>query len=188
MKKIIFILAAVLCIASCSKRDNDKSEPEDDNNCMTKNGQVHKISSVNVYFSDPDIDYPGTESFQILFTAGNEPYAERIQITIPKMFLGKEIDMTKKYDEIPSNCIPQWAVHSYLNNNENLIGAYYTFGEDKPVIVNANWEAQTFTIQNGRFCIVQETTQSFRANLELQYSNGNNISLNWSGHAEVRQF
>lgn len=188
MKNVLMIIAAALCLVSCSKSDGGKPEPVDEKNCIVKNANVYKISAVNVYLSEPDQEYPGTESFQILFTSGNEPNAERIQITFPKMFLGKEIDMTKQYEAIPSNFIPQWAVHSFLNSNENLIGAYYTFGEAAPVIVNNNWEPQSFTIQQGKFCVTQEAVQSFKATLQLQYSNGNNIRLDWSGHAEVKQF
>lgn len=156
---------------------------------ITRGSKTYPVTKASIDIGSPDPDYPGTETFALLLSSDTGSGIEHIQMTIPKMYLGQTIDLAAVYPAIPSNGFPQWAVHSFLNNNENLIGTYYVFGEEQSTTVNNNWEPQEYKVEKGTLFIKLKSNIGYcQAKLDITYSNGVTLKADWDGKASLVQF
>lgn len=156
---------------------------------ITKGSTVYPVTDAKADIDAVDSEYPDAQGFCITLLNRKDGDAECVDISFPMKYMGQTVDLTAKYPFIESNTFPQWAVYSYTNSNENFLGAYYNFGDDKPCVINNVWQPQDYYITKGSFCVKPQSQNDwYEVTLEVEYSNGGRVQVEWAGKAAVTRF
>lgn len=182
-RKNFLALCTALLLTSCeSLITTQPGTPVETDNHFTRDGISYPITRVELDICSPNDEEDGWYEFDFI-SSGKEKWS--LALTCPTPFLGQSVDMADIISGEPGHS-GSWSFYTWKDNNSEFFGCYRYYGYLVPQMVDNLWQDPGFRLVKGHFCITPSSSRDneFTVTLWVKFSDGNEVSLGWSGRVD----